>query len=988
MKRIFAVFWIRVFVAAIVCSPLAKAQTKYTAVQMPSGTAGNLAPGAWGFGSDFYVNQPVTVWELGIFDDRSDGIQGDGVLTAQLYSHHGSTATLLETVTFDLANSGTQVGGGRFKSLANPVTLLPGSYSIIAYGFNRTNRVAQLSRPPYTNGTPWSLNEGGGLIHFEQGRHGAGLPGEFPHGINTNRPDYYLAGSFTYSAATLPTPSYAADYAALVSGVTQIPFAGARRAGSIAIFDQNSFPVLVEPDGNRLVLEAAGKYNNDLNGARAVLFSHSEFGRAGADARATLFENAVKWASRKSTPSDIVIGMGPELGTNYFISRGYHVLMLSNLMDSATASIPPCDVVVVNGNSPFTAKIAAKIASYTAQGGGLVFTMMPWELLHGAIQPEFAIINHLVQPYGLAYRPSTTYPTSLGFTNISAQAFPVYFSAYPAATLLGQDRLGQVHLTSLEKVIALNTINYAVNARPEVMADLTALSSGGSTNGGLPETTSSGFSDLVVLKGADASATRLGQWTVDGDDVVATDRRGAVFYNFTTSQADLYKLQVIGTQNQRFNLGNDFDLVFSLDGVNLGHHHLVAGYGVDGMAECFTPFIPAGAHTLRIYWDNPRSYTSLRLKSIHVQSGGGPDSDGNGIRDWVDQLVQSQSGLDITNAAISSFVSPLCLEGRDPYLSLMQLSVQGSSSQNPAIRNAPNGRWFSEIPLPPDQNTLLVLNASFQNNALTQIRQIQWKPINLLTTSNLTWTIRKGDSLLLGARPVPGTNAPVCITVGTNQRNTTANNPIAMRFAETGTFTVTGTYTGAVVQARSITVNVVGYKFPNNPDVWALHERGWDLTNVPPEVTLEGDDRIIMEQLAALPDGQRMGLIADQNEPRLVLARMGAHGPILDLARMNNFELWSGGSTYVKVLQTYPDGSELVEMMIIVSPIPADLSVRLDVIVGGVLFDDGSMTKTLTSADFDQLNRAVVHFIRPASAKTSVCHSLKVFQGTAFVGSN
>jgi hypothetical protein len=95
--------------------------------------------------------------------------------------------------------------------------------------------------------------------------------------------------------------------------------------------------------------------------------------------------------------------------------------------------------------------------------------------------------------------------------------------------------------------------------------------------------------------------------------------------------------------------------------------------------ECWTPYILPGPHSLRIVWDNAESYTALELVAVHVQIGLGPDENGNGIKDWVDQLVQTQSGMDNTNSVIGSYTSPLCLEGRDPYPPLMQMQA-GSST--------------------------------------------------------------------------------------------------------------------------------------------------------------------------------------------------------------------------------------------------------------------------------------------------------------------
>ena len=153
------------------------------------------------------------------------------------------------------------------------------------------------------------------------------------------------------------------------------------------------------------------------------------------------------------------------------------------------------------------------------------------------------------------------------------------------------------------------------------------------------------------------------------------DGRGAVEYAFNLPSADVYKLHLEGTQGQTNSVRNDFNLLLSVDGQSLGYQVLTAAYGTLGMVECLTPYLPAGPHTLRILWDNPSPKTSLRLKSVHLQTGLGPDTDGNGMKDWVTQVVHAQSGMDLTNGVISSYTSPMCVEGRDPYLSLLQLNV-------------------------------------------------------------------------------------------------------------------------------------------------------------------------------------------------------------------------------------------------------------------------------------------------------------------------
>jgi hypothetical protein len=211
--------------------------------------------------------------------------------------------------------------------------------------------------------------------------------------------------------------------------------------------------------------------------------------------------------------------------------------------------------------------------------------------------------------------------------------------------------------------------------------------------------------------------------------------------------------------------------------------------------------------------------------------------------------------------------------------------------------------------------------------------------------------------------------------------------PHPCQFNQPGVFTVTGTYAGTVPQTGNITVDVVDYAFPNNPDCWVGWERYWDLTNIPPEVALQADSRLVFELTTALPDnGQRIGLLTAANEVRKVVARLGTGGPILDSTRVNGFEFWTPSDTYTRVLRADTNGNQIVEAMLVLSPVPSDLLVQMDVNAGGIMFSDGSISKALSASDFDSLGRCKVQFLRPAGARTSVCHSIKVLQGADLVG--
>jgi hypothetical protein len=476
----------------------------------------------------------------------------------------------------------------------------------------------------------------------------------------------------------------------------------------------------------------------------------------------------------------------------------------------------------------------------------------------------------------------------------------------------------------------------------------------------------------------------LGKWQVDGNDIYALSRRGAVDFNLTVSNSDKYVLKVIGAQNASPSLGTGFSLVVSIDGESTGHRTLNATYGTNGVLDIVTPYLTAGAHTVHVFWDGAADYTSLRIKQVKLLSVAGPDANGNGIKDWVEKMLADESGMDLTNPVISSTTSPVCLEGRDPYLSMMSVNIGSITNNIPARRNA-GLRWYADVPLLAQSNT--VLTVSYQNRGRIEQRSLEWQPVNLIYATNLT--IRAGDSLLLTAQPIGSPNSTLSVTVGTQQFAGQTAHPLAYRFTNAGVFTVTGIYAPGSKASKmgSITVTVVGYNFTNYPAVWVGYQRIWGLTNVATSVVMQADPRLIFQQSAVLINNSaQFSLLADLNEPRSIVARIGAQGPILDSAQERGVDLWTDNQTYVNILQVYPDGSQLVEMLLVLSPVLSDVNVELDVIVGGVMFDDGTTTKILTPVDFDGLGQATVRFIRPASAQTSVCHAITVWQGAAPLG--
>lgn len=496
---------------------------------------------------------------------------------------------------------------------------------------------------------------------------------------------------------------------------------------------------------------------------------------------------------------------------------------------------------------------------------------------------------------------------------------------------------------------------------------------------------SAGLATTVVIVNGAQATNYLGGWQVDGTDIYCLDRRGGVDFNLTVSNADVYVLNLVGTQNQRNQFAMQFKLLLSIDGQTLGHYTLTAGYGTNGEVALVLPYVKAGTHTLHLFWDGVASFSSLRIKQVKLLSVAGADANHNGIKDWAERLMKDESGLELTNAVIASYTSPVCLEGRDPYPALTVLTNNLTNAL--VARTTSDGRWYVNAPL--QTGTQTVFQASYQNGGLTETRRLQWLTVNVLQMTN-SLVIRKGDSLLFNALPASGQNGNLQITIGTNLYTGKTAKGIACKFSTAGLFTVTGTYvaTSGSTQSGSVVVDVVEQNLPNvSPAAWTWMQRNLNLSSLAPEAGLQADSRMTCVIAGTNANGGvRLNLGVFDNESRSIIARLGTNGPVLDATTVSGFDIWSGNQAYTKCLQTYSDGSQLIEMLVISSPVETNVTLVLEPIVSGVIFDDGTTLRTLTATNFDALGQCPVRFIRPATTHTSVCNSIRAYQGNYQIG--
>ncbi|MEO0511176.1 MAG: hypothetical protein AAF065_15105 [Verrucomicrobiota bacterium] len=131
----------------------------------------------------------------------------------------------------------------------------------------------------------------------------------------------------------------------------------------------------------------------------------------------------------------------------------------------------------------------------------------------------------------------------------------------------------------------------------------------------------------------------------------------------------------------------------------------------------------------------------------------------------------------------------------------------------------------------------------------------------------------------------------------------------------------------------------------------------------------------------ATPGARSLTMTALESEPAYAAATLPGNGAVLDHLELKPFYLVSDNETHVSIIETFDDGDFLVSTNLVLDHVPDDLEVTISIFVGGVTFADGSIVATLTADDFDELGRATVYFIKPASAKSSICHRIAVSFG-------
>jgi len=387
----------------------------------------------------------------------------------------------------------------------------------------------------------------------------------------------------------------------------------------------------------------------------------------------------------------------------------------------------------------------------------------------------------------------------------------------------------------------------------------------------------------------------------------------------------------------------------------------------------YLPYLKAGNHSVKIVWNNALHERQLLIKALSFSSLAGEDLNVNGVKDWIEaKWNQVCTVSDVT----TSLTSPVCLEGSGQFTNFM--SISSGETVNSAI----NGNWYTNIHL--SSNTITNFNVSFQNNVYAVNKSITWTATHIPSAVEIK--IRLGDALLLNPNPVGSYNAGT-ISISGVTVNVSANTSLPYTFNIAGENEVTAEYTDrfGVTQIKTLTVNVVDINLPTaTVPVLTGVAREVGLMNYLPAGAVYDADAGISSWIES--NANNVSITESLVIGHKVLVRLYEKGPILGALKIQGVMVAGAGQANFYVSDVLEDGTKVTDLWLVANPITEEMLLRVDIFLPGVTFSDGSISKTLTKSDFDQLHKNVLTFLKgPGISHTAACHHIYWYDNGIYV---
>ena len=490
------------------------------------------------------------------------------------------------------------------------------------------------------------------------------------------------------------------------------------------------------------------------------------------------------------------------------------------------------------------------------------------------------------------------------------------------------------------------------------------------------------------VQGASASGS-TGTWRTDSDGTIyAAERAGSLTWNLEVPSGGADALAVSIGQHNLYSKAATFDLSLYVDGLFVARQVVTAPYGTRTDAFFFLPEIPAGEHEFRLVWRNWEVNTFLAVHDLRFVSFGGPDADANGVPDWKDYRAAESCALG--ELPLESLVSPLCIEGRDLWRDILDVEVEypDTNAVFATVKTIGDG-FYADIPLPEDGTATI----SLRDRSLAESFTVTWKALDVFDGEYATnaIVIRTGDALKIAPHDDGESEVSICRASNSGAWAAVTNWAEAVStpyvFETQGMYLVTVSREGLFgSDVGYALVDVVRSRFPKrNPAILLDAEQTLSCPQLSPRNVLEHDAELQLDAEVS-GTGVTLSLLTHADRDLGLVSRLSDGGAISDAVQVT--PMWADNGTYYRVADMFADGSQLVEVSLLLGAVPEGTTVALSIFVSGVTFEDGTRTKTLTAADFDENGHCTIRFIRARGVKTSVCHSTRIYQDGKLIYKN
>ena len=489
-----------------------------------------------------------------------------------------------------------------------------------------------------------------------------------------------------------------------------------------------------------------------------------------------------------------------------------------------------------------------------------------------------------------------------------------------------------------------------------------------------------GSSDSVVLLTGNLFTDSGGGWEADGDGVRARGRTGWLKYSIQIPHDGVYLLELNVSEAGNASTGA-FTISCYVDEASCGSMlRIPLGTNQTGTGTIMTPFLRAGAHTVRLEWDNVYRNTSLRVDSIRLVALGGPDGDEDGIPDWAENRLANMSSTVLPGR---SRVSPLYVEGGNAsYIETITVSgyyvADGEDDPHPPVRRIAGNRWYADLPLAPDGVTPVSVVVSYQNSAITVSENVIWETVD--TASIDEDTVRQNDAMLLGAE-LPEGILTWTLAIGEQSFSMARDDVRIHKFATAGDTHVSATWTDAegVEISNHGLVHVLSAEFGNEPICHVGKERTWRIAGISEDVHIEIDRDIQSTDLGCSNGSRQFLLRGSVPAIAYATARTSENGPVLDTTAVHVIETATHvGDGYHRVIADFGDGTFLYDGYVVAGQVLEGMSVRVTLWGTNSTFEDGTQEKTFTWADFDSSGE--LHFSILGGRSFTTCMTVVLYQ--------